>query len=241
MQLMLRVDTTMNNGEVKTLDILIDTGAEANLVRTGLVPRHLTTIARTRLNLVTANGQTLGGGERTTDLRVRLRQEVDGVSLDELLEYDIEFFEADIQVDAILSYPWLFDNRIGLFPHHSALALDSPQLILLYGVNKTRRRGLQQVWERIDTTPTHEPKGRRRQRKRRERERRNWDWEQNCKPQHFWGENHYNQHDGNHWDHGAYQQGEWWVNQVEDFVPPPPTSNNRPPRSPRNGVESGGG
>ena len=61
MQLMLRVDTTMNNGEIKTLDILIDTGAEANLVRTGLVPRHLTTIARTRLNLVTANGQTLGG------------------------------------------------------------------------------------------------------------------------------------------------------------------------------------
>ena len=104
---------------------------------------------------------------------------VDGVSLDELLEYDIEFFEADIQVDAILSYPWLFDNRIGLFPHHSALALDSPQLILLYGVNKTRRRGLQQVWERIDTTPTHEPKGRRRQRKRRERERSNWDWERN--------------------------------------------------------------
>ena len=32
------------------------------------------------------------------------------------------FFDADIQVDAILSYPWLRQQYLGVFPHLEALA-----------------------------------------------------------------------------------------------------------------------
>ncbi len=32
------------------------------------------------------------------------------------------FHEADIQVEAILSYPWMEEARVGVFPHLEALA-----------------------------------------------------------------------------------------------------------------------
>ena len=44
------------------------------------------------------------------------------------------FYEAAIQVDAILAYPWMKVNEIGVFPHKRALALDFPELVLLYGL-----------------------------------------------------------------------------------------------------------
>ncbi len=39
--------------------------------------------------------------------------------------YDATFWEAEIEVDAILSYNWLLRNKVGVFPHHKALALDT--------------------------------------------------------------------------------------------------------------------
>ena len=45
-----------------------------------------------------------------------------------------KFYEAAIQVDAILAYPWMRENEIGVFPHKRALALDFPELVLLYGL-----------------------------------------------------------------------------------------------------------
>ena len=43
-----------------------------------------------------------------------------------------EFYGADIEVDAILSYPWMRENGIGVFPHRDALAKDHPRFCLLY-------------------------------------------------------------------------------------------------------------
>ena len=36
-----------------------------------------------------------------------------------------EFYEADIQVDSILSYPWLVQNKIGVLTHRRAVVTDS--------------------------------------------------------------------------------------------------------------------
>jgi hypothetical protein len=41
MQLLLKVTVLLSNDEKKYLEILVDTGAEANLVRIGLLPDHL--------------------------------------------------------------------------------------------------------------------------------------------------------------------------------------------------------
>jgi hypothetical protein len=63
---------------------------------------------------------------------------VGGKRLSETLNFEVEFFEADIEVDAILSYPWMSQHQIGIFPHHRALAKDQPIFTLLYGKRNWR-------------------------------------------------------------------------------------------------------
>ncbi len=54
----------MEGGEKRNLKILIDTGAEANLIRTRLVPKRYTRPAHKILELVAVNGQVLQGGKQ---------------------------------------------------------------------------------------------------------------------------------------------------------------------------------
>jgi hypothetical protein len=46
---------------------------------------------------------------------------------------EADFHDADIQVDAIIGYPWLEANQLGVFPHLRALALMASEVILLRG------------------------------------------------------------------------------------------------------------
>jgi hypothetical protein len=136
-QLLLHTQIELLNGEEKTVNILVDTGAEANLIRQGLISDHLMYTAKNPLKFETANGQTLAGGSRCTKVKMKLQQtQNDGGGQIETAEYEIEFYEANIKVDAILSYPWLAETKLGIFPHHKALAKDSPDLIFLKGVTK---------------------------------------------------------------------------------------------------------
>jgi len=43
-------------------------------------------------------------------------------------------------VDAILSYPWMVQMKIGVFPHKRALAIDLPKFTLLFGLRFDRRK-----------------------------------------------------------------------------------------------------
>ena len=61
LQLMMKIPVTLPNGDTQTLRILVDTGAEANLVRINLLPSHLF-YGPNLLNFVAANGQSFGGG-----------------------------------------------------------------------------------------------------------------------------------------------------------------------------------
>jgi hypothetical protein len=61
-QLLLKTDVELRNGDLQKMDILVDTGAEANLIRKGLVSDHLTYAAKKPLRFATANGQNLSGG-----------------------------------------------------------------------------------------------------------------------------------------------------------------------------------
>ncbi len=53
---------------------------------------------------------------------------------------DAKFQEAEIEVDAILSYDLLLKNKVGVFPHHKALALDTSKLRLLYGIERRNQK-----------------------------------------------------------------------------------------------------
>lgn len=166
LQLILRVDATFENGSVEPIWVLIDTGAEANLIRRGLVPDHLTFPAKKVLNLFAANGQSIRGGTRTAKLSFGLTQFVDGIKLDEKLPLSAEFWEADIETDAMLSYPWMVENQIGFFPHLKALAKDFPKLTLLFVKGKHMGAVLatedEDEEEEISVTPSPKAKPKRR-------------------------------------------------------------------------------
>ena len=133
-QLLLRTQGVLMNGETHSLGVLIDTGAEACLVRQGLFPAHLTYPAPKPLRFETADGKSLGGGDRCIRVKLLLLCESNELASPEQMEFEVEFYEANIKVDAILSYPWLSEAKLGIFPHHKALVLDSPGLNFLYGV-----------------------------------------------------------------------------------------------------------
>ena len=123
LRLILEVDARLPSGNLQPLKVLVDTGAETNLIREGLVSPVEFLPAKHHLCLTTANGQRLRGGRNIfcTDLKFnRISSEGDvmeGCSL------RAKFFEADINADVILGHPWLRTHQIGVFPHVKALAL----------------------------------------------------------------------------------------------------------------------
>ena len=90
------------------------------------------------LNFVTANGQPLEGGKRCINLHLGFRQVIDGRDMPDFKWFTDEFYEADIKVDAILAFPWMVKHKVGVFPHHHALAMDRPCLVLLFGLAREK-------------------------------------------------------------------------------------------------------
>ena len=130
----MEVSVISSDGTRKSISILVDTGAEANLVRKGLLSDSLMRNAREPLSFVTASGQPLEGGKRTAKLTLFFEQVVSGQTLPQNRSFQAEFYEAEIGVDAILSFPWMAQHKIGVFPHHQALALEEPVFTLLFGL-----------------------------------------------------------------------------------------------------------
>lgn len=139
-QLLVRTRVELLNGAHQKLDVLVDTGAEANLIKKGLIPDHLFYPAQSPLRFEAANGEVLAGGSRCTRVKMLMQLEKNEKVQPEKMEYEVEFYEACIKVDAILSFPWLAENKLGIFPHHKTLVMDSPDLHFLYGMRDTRRK-----------------------------------------------------------------------------------------------------
>ena len=132
MQLLLDIDASLPNGGLIGLKFLVDTGAQVNLIKEKLVPFQFFKRAETPLKLITANNSILEGGSLVVDLGLNFVVEEDGFLQPNPVFFSGEFYGANIEVDAILSYPWMRENGIGVFPHRDALAKDHPRFGLLY-------------------------------------------------------------------------------------------------------------
>jgi hypothetical protein len=102
LQLLIEMDVILPNESLRRISILVDTGAQANLVRTGLVPFHLTEHALNPVRLMAANSTILSGGNRTVMLTLGFNQVKQGHWMPKPLFFDTEFYTADIEMDAIL-------------------------------------------------------------------------------------------------------------------------------------------
>jgi len=139
LQLLMKIRVLLSNGAEKDLYVLVDTGAEANLVRKGLLSDSLMRNAREPLSFVTASGQPLEGGKRTAKLTLFFEQVVSRQKLPNARSLQANFYEAEIGVDAILSFSWMAIHKIGVFPHHQALALEEPVLHSFLGLGAGAR------------------------------------------------------------------------------------------------------
>lgn len=105
--------------EEKNAKILIDTGAQPNLVRKNLFSPHLFKNSLHPLTLSAANGGRVEGGQKEIILTLTFRNLTSG----ENMSFRGLFFEADIPLDMILSHGWMGKNKLVPVPEFTQLAL----------------------------------------------------------------------------------------------------------------------
>ena len=130
-ELILELEAFLENGTTRKIKALVDTGAQANLVRQGLVPSHLTRTAKQPLQLIAANGQVISGGQKEAKLTFKFATTASEVPQPQVDEISAWFHIADIGVDAILLYPWLQQTQFGVFAHLNSLVKAHPQQVLM--------------------------------------------------------------------------------------------------------------
>ena len=130
-QLLMEVEATVH-GVKRTMRVLIDTGAQANLVRQDLFPGSCFKPARRPLALSTVSGDMLPGGQREIRLKMTFATETeDGNPVDGGWKVATVLHDADIGCDAILGYEWLVDNKINVKAWTDALQLEQPPKYIL--------------------------------------------------------------------------------------------------------------
>ena len=117
----LRLQTTKGS---LVLNCLIDTGAQVNLIKRGLVQSPMVSRASQLIRLFTADGSAMAGGDQVVQGRLHMQaveraRTMDGrgscaVGEPEQVSFPAVAYLADIWPDAILSYGWLLSN--GLWP-----------------------------------------------------------------------------------------------------------------------------
>lgn len=121
-RLQLKLVARTDLGEERRLVVLIDTGAEVNLVKPGVFEDHAFVKAKKELSLVTASGDALPGGAREVRLQLRLRvHDQPGVQV----HTTGTFYEAAIVWDAIVGYDFLITHGLAIWPAGRCL-MDRP-------------------------------------------------------------------------------------------------------------------
>ena len=124
LQLLLRLPCVLPSGFRTVLDVLIDTGAQANLVRRGLFSNLEFCHSTNPISMITAGGVPLEGGrEEVKVIMIFTASTPGGSGRTRTWKESAQFFDAAIAVEMIVGYPWLRSRHIGILPHLDALAM----------------------------------------------------------------------------------------------------------------------
>jgi hypothetical protein len=100
---------------------LVDTGAEVNVIRRGMVPSEFLTLNDRPITLSGADSTMLNGGKMGAEGTAVL----EGVEIDTNspleIQSPIHFYEANIAAQAILSYGWLGEQNFLVNPRRHGL------------------------------------------------------------------------------------------------------------------------
>ena len=127
LELLLNMEVIFEDNTRKQIRVLVDTGAQANLLKRGVAPRHLVRRAQTPVRLVAANGQEVRAGDQEVVAHLVFHRRNAHGENEGNEKFESRFYVADTEVDGILSYPWLNSQQIGMFPHLDTLAKIHPE------------------------------------------------------------------------------------------------------------------
>ena len=113
-------------GFTTTMNALIDTGSDINLIKRGLVPTsHLSPPGR-QICILAANNMTFGGDHHQFKGWITVQGRPIPSHLQDTTNIPLTAYDADIDVDAILSYGWLATHGINVLPKDHGLDIPIP-------------------------------------------------------------------------------------------------------------------
>ena len=142
-KLKVEVLATFSDGSSHTLQALVDTGAEVNLINPKWVHNDLFYLSPKPIRLGAANSHLLEGGKRQTNILLTFHGHCldSGNSID--LSLPFTAYDADVICDIILSYGWLAENNIIPNPRrHGLHFLDHPGPAWVHGTITPKTSGI---------------------------------------------------------------------------------------------------
>ena len=115
----IRVCTTQEDDKI--LKVLIDTGAQLNIVKRGIFSDANFQLAKNPLQLALANGQPFWGGDRELHAHLIFGKNANGTIKPMRLKASL--YEAEIKADMILGLPWLAENHLDVWTHEKCLGV----------------------------------------------------------------------------------------------------------------------
>ena len=123
---MIRLTLRPSDGTLIPVDALVDTGAEVNLVRRGLVSDSCLHVGLRPVRILAANQMTLGGNHRQLSCDLLIAGEDEGTHLPTIAALPLTAYDADIDLDLILSYEWLAAQMVDVFPRNHGVRVELP-------------------------------------------------------------------------------------------------------------------
>ena len=126
----MKVLVRFSSGVEKMAHVLVDTGAEINLIRSGFLPSpKLFETPHHKINLMVANKQSMKGGEQACSVDLQFyREYINRKSHHKSTHTTIPIYtyEGDIPYDLFIGNPWLFDKHVAPFAHRRCLFMGDP-------------------------------------------------------------------------------------------------------------------
>ena len=120
-RLTLTLDVYFDEHTHQGIRFLVDTGADINLLRKGLVDPKFLTPAKYPLEITTVSRSPMEGGSLETYAWVYLSGTDQDTREIKVLKCPAQFYEADIGVEGILCYEWLATFDLTLRPHKNCM------------------------------------------------------------------------------------------------------------------------
>lgn len=133
----LHIHVSLNvEGQTFLVKALIDTGAEVNIIRRGIIPPELLRRAETPISLSTADSSAIQGGKLGVSGLANLRGHERDLKIPVDVQCPVHFYEAVIAAEAILSYGWLGQHNFHIIPRNHCLEFrDDNSCVWISGIS----------------------------------------------------------------------------------------------------------